>query len=351
MTPTAAPRRSRLMLVAPAAAMVALAAAWTVLWYQAARTAEATASAWMEREARVGRVYTCAARTTGGYPFRIEQRCTDATIELRKFDPPLVLTARELVAVAQVYRPTLIIAEASGPIAIAEAGRTIAVADWRLAQASLRGRPSAFERLSIVLDGAQLADPSGEAASVLLKADHVEFHLRPDPARAREPPAFDFALRLSGATSPMSRFLARPVDAELDTLLLGLTDLTPKPLRVKFKEMQAAGARLEVKNARLRQGSAIAAATGSLGLSATGRLDGALTVTMTGFEGLVQSLAGPNADDRAKDQAGMLAGLGLALLGRPAELDGKQAVALPLRFNDGGAYLGPLSLGKLPPLY
>jgi hypothetical protein len=39
------------------------------------------------------------------------------------------------------------------------------------------------------------------------------------------------------------------------------------------------------------------------------------------------------------------------LMGRPAELEGKRAVMLPLRFNDGMALLGPLPLGPTPPLF
>jgi hypothetical protein len=337
------------MLVAPFAAVVVLAALWTVLWFQAARTAEATVSAWMVREARAGRVYDCAERTTGGYPFRIEQRCSGVRIELRVFDPPLELTARELVAVAQVYQPTLIIAEARGPASVTESGRTVAMANWRLAQASLRGRPAAPERVSLVLDRPELAGAGGATAGALVKADHFEFHVRRDPTGKGKNTGFDFAVRLTGATWPASQYLAQPVDAELVALLQGLDSLAPRRLKAKLRELQAAGAKLEVTEARLRQGAAVAAAKGELTLSETGHLNGMLTVTMAGFEGFVQQLA--EGSDKSKSQAGMLAGLGLALLGRPAEIDGKQAVALPLRFGDNGAFLGPLLLGRLPPLY
>jgi len=44
--------------------------------------------------------------------------------------------------------------------------------------------------------------------------------------------------------------------------------------------------------------------------------------------------------------------LGAAVLGgRQAELEGQRAVALTLRFDDGVAFLGPLKLGQVPPLY
>ncbi len=39
------------------------------------------------------------------------------------------------------------------------------------------------------------------------------------------------------------------------------------------------------------------------------------------------------------------------MMGQPAELEGKRAVTLPLRFDDGMALLGPLKLGMTPPLF
>jgi hypothetical protein len=39
------------------------------------------------------------------------------------------------------------------------------------------------------------------------------------------------------------------------------------------------------------------------------------------------------------------------MLGQPAELEGRRAVTLPLRFADGVVFLGPLRAGELPPLF
>ncbi len=40
-----------------------------------------------------------------------------------------------------------------------------------------------------------------------------------------------------------------------------------------------------------------------------------------------------------------------ALGGQQAELEGQRAVTLTLRFDDGAAFLGPLKVGQVPPLY
>jgi len=40
-----------------------------------------------------------------------------------------------------------------------------------------------------------------------------------------------------------------------------------------------------------------------------------------------------------------------SLMGQPTELEGKRAVLLPLRFDDGVVSLGPLKLGVTPSLF
>src|SRR5690606_17721632 len=117
----------------------------------AAGRAEALATAWIEREAREGRAYACEHRDIGGFPFRIEVRCTGVTAQLREASDVVILKARELLAVAQIYQPNLIVAEVSGPMTVTIPSEGVEyLADWRLLQASVRGRPSDLRRLSIV---------------------------------------------------------------------------------------------------------------------------------------------------------------------------------------------------------
>lgn len=66
--------------------------------------------------------------------------------------------------------------------------------------------------------------------------------------------------------------------------------------------------------------------------------------------GMLDRLA-PGLGDVARQSAGANLGLGIAMLGKPATLDGRQAVTLPLRFSDGTAYLGPVPLGSTPKLF
>ncbi len=46
---------------------------------------------------------------------------------------------------------------------------------------------------------------------------------------------------------------------------------------------------------------------------------------------------------------GILAGLGA--IGKRTTLENKPAIAVPLRFVDGQVMLGPIPVGRVPPLY
>jgi hypothetical protein len=59
----------------------------------------------------------------------------------------------------------------------------------------------------------------------------------------------------------------------------------------------------------------------------------------------------PGLGDVARQQAGANISLGINMLGEQTTLEGKRAVTLPLRFNDGAVYLGPIPIGNTPALF
>jgi hypothetical protein len=375
---TPAPRRRPWGLILIAAAVVALAGGWSLFWYFAASTAERTIGGWLEREAQLGRIYTCGTQTVGGYPFRIEVRCSDASAELRNMHPALFLKTNNLLVAAQIYQPTLLIGEFTGPLSVAEHGHAARfVANWTLAQASVRGRPDAPDRISIVLDNPSLDEIATGGAEPIVKGLHIEAHGRIAEGSVTDRPVLDAAFQLRSVTAArVHPLLVQPTDADVDLTLRGLSNLAPKPWPEPLRELQAAGGRIEVKRLRVQQGQAIAVAAGSLGLTASGRPHGELMVTASGLDKFlpalgVESLVPPRSSggDRINSALGALdrlvpglgqvarerAGLGLAagvmLLGEQTELEGKRAVRLPLRFNDGAVSLGPIPLGQIAPLF
>jgi hypothetical protein len=151
-----------------------------------------------------------------------------------------------------------------------------------------------------------------------------------------------------------------------------LRDFSPKPWSVRFREMQAAGGRIDITQARVQQGDILAVGGGSLSLNENGRLEGQLRVTVAGLDQFLAAMgiqqrvqASPGMDklvgaldrlapglgDVARQQAGANISLGINMLGEQTTLEGKRAVALPLRFSDGAVFLGPIPIGNTPALF
>jgi len=375
--PEPARRRSWPLLV-PFLILVILAGGWSAFWFYAADKAQDVISDWRQREAKSGRIYGCASESIGGFPFRIEVRCADPQAEFRTAQPAVALRAADLLVALQVYQPNLLIAEFDGPLAISDPGQPAKLtANWSLGRASVRGTPRSPERVSIVFDNPVLDRHNGAAPARAFAATHAEVHGRLASGTVRDRPVIDLALSLVSAVLPALHPLAtQPFDADIDTQLVGLRNFDPKPWPERFREIQQANGRIEVRSARIRQGDALAVAAGTLGLTEAGLLNGELQVTVAGLDKLLPALGADqlvrpdsatgqkldsafNSLDRmipglgglVRQRAGLGVAVGAALLGEPADLEGRKAVRLPLRFVDGEMQLGPIRLGKVGPLF
>jgi hypothetical protein len=362
------PRRSRWPLFLPFILVVILAALWSGLWFFASAKAETTLNGWREREAKAGRVYSCEQQSIGGYPFRIEVRCL-LPAAVFQGTPPVALKAKDLLAAVQVYDPNLVISELQGPLSIGEPDKPPNfVANWRLGQSSVRGSPSAPERVSFVLE-APTVERVVEGGNVnVFKAERAELHGRIASGTANDHPAIDLALLLQSAVAPELHPAAKePIDADVVAVLRGLKDFAPKPWSDRFREVQAANGQIEIVKARVQQEDVIAVGAGALALTSRGNLNGNLQVTVVNLDKVLKKFdlervmtegqvgATVNSLDR------ILPGLGnmvrqnapnlLASVGQRTILEGKPAVALPLRFVDGAVYLGPIPVGRTPPLF
>ena len=287
-------RRSR-WIVAPLLLVLVLAAAWTGFWFYAARAADRMIAAWIEREAKVGRVYTCASRTIGGYPFRIEARCTDPIVELRGGTAPIVIKARQILAVAQVYQPDLVIAEVTGPMTVTEPGER---RRWPATGLCCRRACGACRRRSSASHWwCRARSWNGRARRMpepVMRAERIEFHVRRSSnPRQRQARLRSRGARRGGLVPAWPALAARPLNAEATAVLSGVSDLSPMPVAARLREWQSAGGRLAITAIRLQQGDAVAVAKGDLGLSPRGRLDGALTITAAGFDELARMLGLP----------------------------------------------------------
>jgi hypothetical protein len=394
---TLAPRRRPLwrLFIAPVLLLIA-AVAWSAFWFYAASQVDVKADAWRAHEAQSGRIYDCARRSVAGYPFRLEVRCDGASVSLvsqtagqAAAQSPVTAELGQILVVAQVYDPKLLIAEFTAPATISDRGGQPSMAvTWSKARASVVGLPAIPQRASIVFDDAEINRFNGSVQAPLARAKHIELHGRFAEASTADHPAIETVFRIEhGSLAEVHPLLTEPFDAEVQTMLSGLKDLSPKPWPERFREIQAAGGHAEIVQSRIQQGDLIAIATGSLGLSAQGRLDGELQMTVTGLEKVIPALGiekmldegVPQATldrvapgvktqdvnnllgalDRAipglgrvvKQNANVGVAAGISALGKEAMLEGKKARSFPLRFVDGTVFLGPLKVAQIPPLY
>lgn len=354
--------------------VLALVAGWTGFWKFAATKAQEAMDGWRLREAKSGRVYNCGSQDVGGYPFRIEVSCDGASALFRSNQPPVELKAEGLTVVAQVYQPGLLISEIHGPLTVGESGKSPEIiANWTLAQSSVRGTPAAPQRVSLVFNGPTVDRIVGTARQNILQAKHIELHGRMAEGSAANKPVIEIAVQLDQASAPtLHPAAARPVDANATAVLRGLNDFSPKPWSVRFREIQAEGGRIDITQARIQQGDIIAVGAGTLSINGNGRLEGQLRVTMAGLEQFLTAIGAqqrvqtsPNMDklvgaldrlapglgDVARQQAGANISLGITMLGEQTTLEGKRAVTLPLRFTDGAVFLGPIPIGNTPALF
>ena len=300
--------------------------------------------------------------------------CDAASALFQSNQPPVELKVRNILVAAQIYQPTLLLSEFHGPLTVAAPGQAPAlVVNWKLFQSSVRGTPAAPERVSLVLDKPVVDSMSTGTARTLLRANHIEIHGRLAEGSVLSQPVIDVALRLDGAVAPdVHPALAQPVDAMIDTVLRGLNDFSSKPWSERFRQIQAAGGRIDVTQARVQQGDIIAVGSGSVSINPNGRPQGQLRVTIAGLESFlkligaqqivqaspqVDKLAGvldrlsPGLGNVARQQVGANLSAGINMIGEQTTLEGQRAVTLPLKFEDGRMFLGPIPLGDAPALF
>jgi hypothetical protein len=354
--------------------LLALGAGWTWAWDYAAGMAQAALEGWRAREAKAGRVYNCGSQSVGGYPFRIEVSCANASAIFRSNQPPVEIKAGSVLVATQVYEPTQITSDIGGPVTVAKiGGEPIVVANWALGRSSVSGTPKAPQRVSLVFDQPVVNLVTDGRQQNLLRAQRIEVHGRIVEGSAASNPVIEVVLRLKQASAPgFSRATVQPVDAEITAVLHGLGDFSPKPWRDRFRELQERGGHIDITAAKIRQGATLAVGSGSLAIDRNGNLDGQVNVTVAGLEPFLVAIGAPQAvqkshsldkvagmldrlspglGDVAREQAGANLSTGLTLIGKPASLEGRQAVTLPLRFKDGTAFLGPIALGNTPALF
>lgn len=332
-------RRSRVWLYAPYALLLVLALLWSAAWLVIRERTTRGLDEWLATEAAGGRAWTCAERSVGGYPFRMELACA----ALRLSRPGLEADFGRLLVVSQIYDPRHVIAELGGPLRLTAAGAASVEAGWRLLQVSLAGATGGFERLSLSADAPTIriaplpGGPFPPDSEVTLTGEHLELHVRPGSG---EPGRYQAAFSARQAVIPGLADLIggqEPADLDLDLAATEIRNLAARSLPEEAERWRAAGGVLDITRLRLAKGARRIEGRGRLGLDEAHRPQGQLDLATARLEGLIGSFTNGRAA-----AAGALIGI---LTGRPP-VRAEQPEGTDQRGSDTLRPLPPLSLAK-----
>ncbi|MCW5705201.1 MAG: DUF2125 domain-containing protein, partial [Bradyrhizobium sp.] len=302
---------------------------------------------------------------------------------------PFTAKLGEILVVAQIYDPKLVIAEFKAPATLEIPEQSPLRVNWSQGRASVVGLPAVPQRGSILFDAVAIDRVNSNSIQVpVARAKHVELHGRLAEGSAASHPVIETVLQMNdGSVQGVHPVLAEPFNADVRAKLTGLKDFAPKPWPQRFREIAAAGGKVEIVQSRVQQGEMIAVSAGTLSLNANGNLDGELQMTVTGLERIVPALgiekileegipqatldrvapgvktqdlnnlfgaldkAIPGLGKIVKQNANVGVAATLNSIGSEAVLEGRKARSFPLRFASGAVLFGPVKVGQVPPLF
>lgn len=300
------------------AAVVLLAAGWCAYWFVASSFARETFEAELAKLARQGVTLDCKAVDWGGFPFRFERDCVAPKLTT----PDEEAEAQRLLLVVQAYMPNRAVALLDGPV-VTSSGLTI-THDRAMASARYSGERDWLA--SLELPKLQ-ASPYGRADRLLLSArdtgtDRIDVALDATAAEALLGP---------GTLLKVDQAL---LNANLPRAALGQDLLT---------YLARSGEKIGVVEVALKKGDLTLKATGEIGITAQGQIDGNLKTTTNRLDLLMDELK-QNFGLSEKDAQTFATMIGLLQPGKTAD------VTLDLIAKDGKLYWGPVKLTELPPV-
>ena len=351
---------------------------WSGAWFYALHSLNTTVAEWREWEGKSGRQYSCASEGFGGSPLRVEMLCGGPKAAVTTGNGTFIAEAKQLRVAVDLFHPSVIVSKLEGPVSFAELGQPDSFkGSWSHAEATLTGPKPTPDGLSIELADFKLDRVADNGAASLASAEHVAFRARLDPiaTAATKKAAYDLTSDIVAGSLPSGPpVAAQPFEARMKAVLHGVGDMTPKPLPERIKGWQRNGGLVEMTSIEIR-GSAVGAnAQGTIALSERGGLEGLLELSGADYESVLTALTGKNPASRTDNQATHEAAHQHATRRLPGggieseppqsknlgvRAPSSEAPAAPtnkrllpaLRFADGAAYFGSISLGRLPALF
>ncbi len=339
-------RRSTLALMA---ATLALAGGYGGYWFWGAARMDETVVQWIDNWRARGYTVLYAGKSVTGFPGPVQVRLRNPVIA----DPgdSWSWSADELVLEAAPWTPTRyrLIAGGRHRAPLPVAGRKVAlVATAAKAEGSanfdLQGN---LREAAIVLEAVAGAAPAlGATAS----AGRMNAVLTQSAVPARIHDDEQAALELLFQDLVLPETLSNPLGRELDHISVRAKLLGPlkrTDLRSALEGWRDSGGTLDLPWLQIDWGPLRLRGEGTAALDGVLRPVAAVQTRIAGFTETLDALAsqGVIAQDAAR-----LAGLALRLLARRPQNGGPPELAVPISIQEGDFYLGPVKLGRVPPV-
>ncbi|MCI0468427.1 MAG: DUF2125 domain-containing protein [Beijerinckiaceae bacterium] len=336
--------KSGSQLFLPLALLLALIIGWTIFWYGNSRQAAAAISTWMEREAELGRQWSCPGQKIGGFPFSITVSCVNPHFQGKVLGETVTGTFRGLHAKAPLVRPGSIAMELDSPLSAAGSGGAFNFSmQWSGLRFEFEIESGPPKRFSVSGSQFQMRWQGGGAGSV--EGTIAMLNGTASGRTAKPGSAYDVTISLQQASIPaLDNFLATtlPLSAQFEGTVTQIEGNSAAALTDFLEKWRAANGRVDIVRASLTSGPDGFDAKGSIGLDSEHRPQGKLDAR---FAGLETALRRMNADP-------VKLAIGQALSGLLGGGKGGARLALPLILSDGFVRIGPFRTNiQIPPLY
>lgn len=346
-TPPSSSRRQSRLVLALIGLVVLVAVGWAGTWVYAANRVEKEMDAWIEREAKEGRVWACADRALGGFPFRLELNCNTPSLTTTSGEK-LLITSGSARATAQVWSPNAISAAFAAPARIEnKVTGEVYTATWNTLNMSgvgdTSGRP---QRFSVQANGLHLTQVQADGNAPLGSAEQLDFGTRLLPPAKAGPEDVEYNATISGLQSPVLAAFGEkgPVNLALAGVVTSAANLKPMPLNQRLKVWAAGQGEARLTQFSITSASVAVNARGIVSLDPLGQLNGNLTLGFAGFQQLAGQLG---ASGIIPAEIAPMVGA-LAMVGQPTDVDGRKGVSFPLTFKGGRMSLSGLPVGRVP---
>ncbi|MFD0914987.1 DUF2125 domain-containing protein [Pseudahrensia aquimaris] len=308
---------------------------WFAGWFAIARFADGKVGEALANLEQRGIEISCSDRDIVGFPFRMGIACSSVDVADDVHD--YALNAGGLRSAAQIYSPRKNVVEIASPFSFTAQGQEVN-ATWNMMRVFIAQQGHGFDRLSLNWTDLKAQGLNGE-----LESSAGALHLRPNPdavsdldvagnwddlvvngdASLRASIAYDTVLKAAYETIIEQR--KRPIDWLKDG-----GEINVRSLFIVLPD----GGRL--------------ALSGPLKVSADGMLNGSVNFGLDDADALAKFVAEINPEF-GPIVLGL--GQGINMLGSETAFGERSIKAVTVNIEDGWTQIGPLKLGRIPPIF